>query len=120
MPFQEGGDLVKLHPFLDALEDLIAFQPPDRLGGPLRDPVEEERIGGVGPGIARDDLEIRQHTPGAPGRRSLRLIFVCDTQAPGAESIEPDVLQTIISAEAREVVRAPVIIEIVAAVFGAT
>ena len=63
MPFQERGDLVKLQPFLDAHEDLVAFQPPDRLGGSLHDPVEEERIGGVGPGIARDNLEIRQDTP---------------------------------------------------------
>ena len=84
---RKRADLVELQPFLDACKDLVAIQPPDRLRGPLGDAVQEECIAGVGPGIARDDLEVRQDAPGGPGSRGLGLIVVRDAQTPGARGL---------------------------------
>ena len=72
---QKLGDLPDLQAVLRRRQDLLAVQPPDSFGGPIRDAVQEQSIARVGSLLGRDDLVVRLDPPGLPRDQRLGIVL---------------------------------------------
>ena len=60
---EELRDRVDRQSALDRRHDFLAVETPDPVRGPIRDPVEEHDVDGIGIELGRDDVVVRQNSP---------------------------------------------------------